>query len=741
MSRLKTNYLNRELSWLDFNQRVLEEAADVSIPLLERLKFLAISASNLDEFFRVRVGGLQTLEQQGVTRMDAAGLTPQQQLVAIRRRVRQMIEEQYRVYREELEPQLSATGLRRLRPTELSATQKRVLRQVFSDEIFPVLTPMAVTLDSEFPLLTSQGLNLIIRLAPAKPPKKKPDQSEDATLAAMDGAPEASPEEAKPAASKSTPKPQDDQPEEFRFAVIPFGGALSRIIGLPADSGFAFLLLEDAITLSIQDFFPGETILESMPFRITRNADMSVREDSAEDLMEEMSNVLDARRLGDHVRLELLEHASAELTQFLTRALEVEPEAIYPSPGPLDLSAFFRLSDRPGFDHLKYESWPPLPSADIPPGASMFELISAQDLLLIHPYESFEPVVRLIDQAADDPDVLAIKQTLYRTSRDSPIVAALMRAAEKGKNVTAIVELKARFDEARNIEWARQLEQAGAQVIYGVKGLKTHAKTCIIVRREAQGVQRYIHFGTGNYNEQTSRIYSDVSLFTCNPDFGADAVAFFNAVTGYSQPQQYHKIEAAPLGLRDKLLEMIRSETAFRKEGRPGKIWIKINALVDPTLIDALYEASQAGVEIKLNVRGVCCLRPGVKGLSENIEVVSIVDRFLEHARILYFHHGGDDRVFISSADWMQRNLDKRVELLVPVEDPRCRDRLIRLLETCFADNVKSRKLTASGLHKRVKPSAGEAIRAQQKLYEETKSAQTLAAQQRRTIFEPHRPG
>lgn len=702
MSRQKTNYLNRELSWLDFNQRVLEEAADTSIPLLERLKFLAISASNLDEFFRVRVGGLQTLERQHVTRPDPAGLTPEQQLTAIRRRVRQMVEEQYRIYREELEPQMSATGLRQLRPTELSATQKRVLKQVFQEEIYPVLTPMAVNAEDEFPLLTSQGLNICVRL-----------------------------------------KGVDGSDEQSRFAIIALRGALARIIGLPSDSGFAFLLLEDAVSLYVNEFFPGEgdKVLESVPFRITRNADMSVREDSAEDLMEEMTNVLDARRHGDYVRLEIIESASPELQGFLRRVLEVQPESVYPSKGPLDLSAFFRLSDRPGFDHLKVEAWPPLSSADFPPGVSVFEVLSTQDVLLYHPHESFDPVVKFIEQAADDPDVLAIKQTLYRTSRDSPIVSALMRAAERGKNITAIVELKARFDEARNIEWARQLEHAGAQVIYGVKGLKTHAKICLVVRREPQGIQRYIHFGTGNYNEQTSRLYSDVSLFTCNPDFGSDAVAFFNAVTGYSQPSRYHKIAAAPLGLRDRLLEMIRAETEFCREGRPGRIGIKINALVDPVLIDALYEASSSGVQIRLNVRGVCCLRPGVKGLSENIEVVSIIDRFLEHARILYFHHGGDDRVFISSADWMPRNLDRRVELLVPVEDPRCRDRLMHILDVCFSDTVKARKLTSAGVYRRTKPGGTDSIRSQQKLYEEAREAQQIALQQQRTSFEPHRPG
>jgi len=700
MARITAKYFNRELSWLEFNQRVLEEAADPLIPLLERLKFLAITSSNLDEFFRVRVGSLQTLASEGVTLTDPSGMQPLQQLAAIRRRVRQMTDDQYRLYREELEPALSAAGIRRLRLNELSAGQKRVLKQVFDDELFSVLTPMAVRPSDDFPLLMNQMLNVCVRLQHDK----------------------------------------DDPEKRPRFAVIPLGWTLSRFITLPTESGYGYLLLEDAVTQYIDQFFIGHPVQECIPFRITRSADVSVEEDQAADFLVEMKQVLQERRSSHCVRLEIVEQASPEMLTFLREALDVEGEGVYTLPSPLDMSAFFRLSDRPGFDTLKYENWPALASPDFPPGTPIFDVIASQDVLLYHPYESFDPVVQLIQEAADDPDVLAIKQTLYRTSRNSPVVAALLRAAERGKHVTVVVELKARFDEARNIEWAQLLEHAGAQVIYGVKGYKTHSKVCIIVRREPQGIQRYIHFGTGNYNELTSKIYSDASLLTSNSDLGADAITFFNSVTGYSQPQSYREISSAPLGMREKLLEMIRAETAFAIEGRKAKIVVKVNSLVDSELIDALYEASQAGVEIKLNIRGICCLRPGVKGLSEKIEVISIVDRFLEHARILYFLHGGDERVFISSADWMPRNLDRRVELLVPVEDPKCRDRLIHILDTYFADTSKARKLNSNGLYKRPKVTA-DALRSQHVLYEEARQKLQLAEHQRSTTFETHEAG
>jgi polyphosphate kinase len=691
-------YINRELSWLEFNQRVLDEAADASIPLLERLKFLAISASNLDEFFRVRVGGLQLLVAQGKVKPDPSGMSPQEQLAAIHDRVQRMTQEQHRIYAE-LETQLAGHGLRRLRIEELSKAQRLVLERVFDEEIFSVLSPMAVTSSDDFPLLSSGLLSACVRIKPRN-----------------DG----------------------DPP---RFAVIPLGPGVNRFVSLPSEAAQAFVLLEDALRLLGSRFFPGEEVEECIPFRITRNADMGLREDSASDLLEEMENLLDERRLGDCVRLELSDQASPVLEDFFRATLELAEIDIIRQPGPLELSSFFRLTDRPAADILKYEPWPPQASPAIPGGAAMFDVIAGGDLLLYHPYESFEPIVRLLQEAANDPDVLAIKQTLYRTARDSQIVEALLHAAERGKHVTAVVELKARFDEARNIEWARQLEQAGAQVLYGVKGLKTHAKVCLIVRREPQGIVRYLHFGTGNYNEITSRIYSDASLLTCDRDLGADAAAFFNSITGYSQPARNRMLESAPIGLRDKLMEMIRAETEFKKQGRRARIDAKLNALVDTALIDALYEASQAGVEVRLNIRGICCLRPGVKKLSENIEVVSIIDRCLEHARILYFHHGGDERVFLSSADWMPRSLDRRVELLIPVIDAAVKDRLIDILDLYFLDNVKARKLLSDGAHRRLVPGKRPPVRAQQRLFEEAWQANQKAEQQMRTTFEPHRRG
>jgi polyphosphate kinase len=432
---------------------------------------------------------------------------------------------------------------------------------------------------------------------------------------------------------------------------------------------------------------------------------------------------------------------SRGLIATLAGALGLRPDGIYRIRGPLDLSAFFGFASMPGGDDLKEEAWPPVPSPHVRDGETIFEAIRRRDLLLFTPYESFEPVVRLVEEAADDPHVLAIKQILYRTSGEIPIVAALARAAERGKQVTALVELKARFDEARNIDWARALERAGVQVIYGIRRLKTHAKICLIVRRESDGIRRYLHLGTGNYNERTARLYSDISLMTCHEDFGRDGSAFFNAITGYSQPLPYRRLEAAPLGLRLRLIELIRGETQRAAQGQKARILAKVNSLADPAVIEALYDASRAGVKIDLSVRGICCLRPGVPGLSETIRVVSVVDRFLEHARIFYFHHGGNAQVLISSADWMPRNLDKRIELLVPVLDPAARRRLVGILKTCVADNVKGRTLRPDGGYERPTPPArGRRIRSQATFYDDARRAAQVEAETRKAIFEPHRP-
>ncbi len=694
-------FFNRELSWLEFNQRVLDEGLDETLPLLERLKFLAITSSNLDEFFMVRVGGLRLLVQQNIATPDAVGMTPAEQLAAVGKRAHEMVGQQQACFLE-LEQKLAEAGIRRVRRQELTERRAKAVEQVFESEIFSVMTPRAVRSGEEFPLLVNHMLHVAVHLAP------------DAT--------------------------SDGQP---RLAIIPLGRSLPRFFTLSGgERGYSFVLLEDVVVRMVHRFFPGEKVLGNAVFRITRNADFSLRDDLATDLLAGMEGVLTARKHGACVRLEVAADASDKVLASLTAALGVGESEIFQTSAPLDLGAFMPLTDLPGFDALKYEPWPPQRSPEVEQGVKLFDILAHRDVLLYHPYESFDPVLRLIEEAAADPDVLAIKQILYRTSRKSPIVAALAKAAQRGKYVTVILELKARFDEARNIEWARSLEEQGVQVIYGVKGLKTHAKTCIIVRREPHGVVRYVHFGTGNYNEITAKIYSDASLLTSNEELGADAVAFFNAITGYSQPQRYRKIEAAPTGLRPRILELIEAETHRRQQGQQAFIDAKINSLVDPEVIHALYAASQAGVTVRLNVRGVCCLRPGVPELSENISVVSIVDRYLEHSRILHFHHGGDDLVYISSADWMPRNLDRRIELLVPVEDQAAKARLIGILKTYSEDNVKSRALQPDGSYKRLKPGRKKPRRSQEILYEEVCRRVREAEQSKTTTFEPHRaPG
>lgn len=682
-------YFNRELSWLEFNQRVLDEAHQPALPLLERLKFLAITAGNLDEFVSVRIGSLQ---------LAAGESSYNESMAPVLKRTRQFVDDQYACLLNELIPGLAAAGIHMVPATNLAERQDRIVTTVFQNEVYPVLSAMAIDPESPFPLLSSLTLHIAVRLAPAS------------------------------------------AGEQERYAIIPFGRQLQRFITLPRDDGQGFLLLEDAVLVHLNHFFPGEKILDATLFRITRNADLELREDSASDLLSGMQEVLDARKESATVRLEISQTASPELLEFLQSGLGLADEFVFQIPGPLDLAGFMRLTDSQGFDQLRYEPWPPIANPRIDPSKTMFENIARGDVLLYHPYESFDPVVRLIEEAAEDADVLSIKQTLYRTSARSPIIAALRRAAQRGKYVTALVELKARFDEARNIEWARDLERNGVQVIYGVKGLKTHAKICLIVRREPQGLMRYVHFGTGNYNEQTSRIYSDVSLMTCDEEYGGDATAFFHAITGYSQPQRFHRIEAAPIGLRERLLEMIEAEINFKRAGKRASILIKLNALLDETMIEALYRASQAGVQVRLNIRGVCSLRPGVPELSENITVTSVVDRFLEHSRILYFHHGGDERLFISSADWMPRNLDRRVELLVPVEAPHTKLRLLQILRTHFKDNVKARVLQPDGQYLPIPESERHPPhRSQEELYRRALLRYQNAQTQPVEMFEPHR--
>ncbi len=691
-------FINRELSWLEFNQRVLDQALYPKVPVLERLKFLAITASNMDEFFMVRVGGLQIQEARGIDYTDPSGLTVKEQLDLIYERVSGIIRDQYECFQSQIEPTLTQEGLEHVQAASASARHREAMSRFFHDEIYPVVSPMDIDPESPFPILSNLGLHLCVRMA------------------------------------------SGDSENPHRFAIVPLGKALSRFITLPSDKGYSYALLEDVTAQFIDVYYPGKRIEECVAFRVTRNADVSVREDSASDLMLGMEEVLHSRRSAGFVRLEISDKASDVTLEFLTSRLRLKKRDVFLIPGPVDLASMMYVSEVEGFPALRDPAWPPQPSPSIDPAQSMFATIAEKEQLLCHPYESFEPVVRFIEEAASDPDVLAIKQVLYRTSRKSPIVAALKAAAERGKYVTAIVELKARFDEQRNIEWARELEKSGVQVVYGVRGLKTHAKVCIVVRREASGIVRYVHFGTGNYNEATARIYSDISYLTCNESLGRDASSFINAITGYSQPMPYDKLDSAPLGLRKKLLSLIHMETQNRRNGHKAYIAAKMNALVDPEIINALYEASQAGVIIRLNVRGICCLRPGVPGLSENISVVSIVDRFLEHARIIYFYHGGDDAVFISSADWMPRSFDRRVELLVPVEDTPSKHRLMEILDTYFRDNQNTWRLDPDGRYTRIDPdSASAKFRAQRHLYESAVEAVKQAEYEARTTFVPHK--
>lgn len=732
-------YLNRELEWLEFNARVLEQAQDPQIQLLERAKFLAITGSNLDEFVMVRVGSLKLQSQGSGGRRDPAGLTAAEQLQAVARRCHRHVQSQYRILQDEIQPLLDQRHITRVDLNQCSDRTLAAAERHFRGDVVAVLSPQALH-DRRFPMLPGLGIHLCVQLR---------------------GVAELSPQNGsqvidKPSSRKSKGDSANAGPDEHepQFAVIPLGRTLPRIVPLPSEKSaagaampgggehsFHYVLLEDVVAHFVSDFFPGREVVQCKPFRITRNADVELREDGAGDLLGGMEEVLESRRLSDVVRLEMDASSSDAIRNYLTESFYVDPDFVFNNDGPLDLTYLFGLHSLEGFSSLRDDPWPPQRSPKIDPTETMFTSIAAGDIMLMHPYETFDPVVRLIEEAATDPDVLAVKQILYRTSRNSPIVAALIRAAERGKYVTAIVELKARFDEARNIEWAREMEQAGVQVIYGIRGLKTHAKVCIIVRREPQGLVRYVHFGTGNYNESTASLYGDISILTKDESLGTDATMFFNAVTGASQPQPFQQLSIAPLTLRRTILEMIRGETERSKQGQKAEIIVKLNALVDTEVIDTLYEASQAGVSIQLNVRGVCCLRPGIPGLSDSIEVISIVDRFLEHARLMYFRHGGDNKIFISSADWMPRNLDRRVELLVPVNEPTIRKTLRETLQLYFRDNQNAWRMQPDGSYERIRATKKQKpLRSQEVLYKQAVKAMQDLKQSSHVTFETHRP-
>ncbi len=702
MSPTPLPILNRELSWLAFNERVLEEAADTAVPLLDRLLFLTITASNLDEFFMVRMGGLKLMQEAGVQEPDQSGFSPAQQRRAANEEIRRILNKMELLYQQSLIPAMQTEGLCPTSPDQLDTTQQEDLRSLFENRIYPVITPVALRPGQRLPLLRNLGLYVLAVLAPA-PRKRIP-----------------------------------------RYALIPVPAHLSRFVPIagstPDQSGF--VLLEDAIALFASAFFPGISVRECVTFRTTRNADIHVDETYAMDLSRSMLRALRQRKTSGCVRLEV-SHAAASTRsiRYLQKLLNVSAAETITTQVPLQIQDFQSFYESDTHKHLRYETWKPCQPADIDATRPLFEQITAQDLLLSHPYESFDPVVRFLDEAASDPDVLAIKMVLYRTGKDSPVIAALRKAAEAGKAVTALVELKARFDEENNIAWAEKLERSGVQIVYGIKGLKTHAKICLVVRREVEGIVRYLHVGTGNYNAKTAQLYTDVGILTRNDELGIDASAFFNTVCGYSEPQSYLKFVQAPIDLRQRLLELIDAETAQRAQGRKAQIIAKMNALVDPEVIAALYRASQAGVDIQLIVRGICCLRPGIPGLSESIRVVSIIDRYLEHSRIFYFHHGGGKQMYIGSADWMPRNLSRRIELMIPVENRAIRKRLSAILKAALSDNVKARIMQSDGTYQRPSASANQAkVRSQELLYKTALQASQQSRAARRRKFEPHLP-
>ncbi len=695
---MSTPYLNRELSWIEFNQRVLNEALREDLPLLERVKFLAITASNLDEFFQVRIGGLMLMRRSGRKTPDASGLTPARNLTALRQRILKMSADQYGLLTGIIVPALMKAGIHPLQTADLTVLQAAQVDVVFEDSIFPLLTPLAVDPDGVPPIVPALQIIVACRLLDPE------------TLVA-------------------------------RHALIPIPEILGRRVNVTIENGHSFVLIEDLVALHAGRLFPGETVTSTTAFRVTRNGDIAVQEEDAIDLAGEMEDVLSARRFADTVRLELRSDAPRDLVRLIKQVTATTPQEVYRVDGPPGLASFMELAFLSGFDHLRDADWPAQNSPAIAPGASMFETIASNDVLLFHPYESFEPVLRLIEEAAEDPDVLAIKQVLYRTARKSRIIDALIKAAENGKHVTALVELKARFDEARNLDRADELQRAGAQIVYGVKNLKTHAKICLIVRRESGHLRRYVHLGTGNYNETTSKLYTDLSYLTCKSEYGNDASLFFNAVTGRSKLLRFQRLVPAPTAMKPTLLDLIAGEAERAKQGLPARIMGKVNSLQDPEIISALYKASQAGVEIRLNIRGICCLKPGDPKYSKNIEVISVIDRFLEHARLFYFHQGGNPEVYISSADWMTRNLEKRVELMIPIEEPSLKRRLVRILEAYFLDNTQASRLMPNGTSQRLVRAKGQKVfRVQDHFYQQARKAAKAREHERAMTFEPHVP-
>lgn len=658
---LKRNYFNRELSWLEFNERVLDEACDsVCNPILERLKFLSIVSSNLDEFFMVRVASLFDQMLAGFNEPDIAGFTPKEQIELISLRTHKMVGDQYECYKG-LISSLKKEKIIFLKPKDLSEKQRNYVEDFYLRTVYPVLTPMVVDRSRPFPLILNKSLNIALLL----------DNKDDS--------------------------------EEPIFGMVQVPSVLERLIELPASSTEkCFILLEDIIKMYIDTLFTGHNVLTMACYRITRNTDQGLDEEEAEDLLEAIQQFIKKRKWGIVIRLEIEHGMSEDLLEVLIGELEAPRQNVFEIKGPLDITFLMKVSTLKGYDSLRYSVYRQQPVPQLMDEENIFDVIAKKDVLLHHPYHSFEPVLEFVRQAANDPKVLAIKQTLYRVSGNSPIVEALAQAAENGKQVTVLVELKARFDEQNNIIWAKRLEMAGCHVIYGLVGLKTHCKLLLIVRMEEDGIKRYVHMSTGNYNDITARFYTDIGIFTSNPYFGADVSALFNMLSGYSRLNMMYKLAVAPKGLREKFVSLIKQEAENARQGKKAKIIAKINSLVDEGIINELYEASIAGVEIQLLVRGICCLRPGIKDLSENITVKSIVGRYLEHSRIFYFYNCGEEQLYMSSADWMGRNLDRRVEVLFPVEDPDILLKVKEILQVCMKDTTKARILDKDGEYKKI---------------------------------------
>lgn len=673
------NFTNRELSWLEFNQRILGEARDRKNPLFERMKFLSITASNLDEFFMVRIASLKDMVNAGYQKKDIAGMTAQEQLRALNEKMQAFCEKQYTTYNRALLPKLSEEGLEIISFSELSEKEMDFLEEYFHKNIYPVLTPMAIDSSRPFPLIQNKTLNIAALIKSRNKDKK--------------------------------------EKKEYDIATVQVPSVLPRVILLPQKDGpkrkCRVILLENVIEHYLDVLFLNHEIICSAPYRIMRNADLSIDEDDAEDLLKEIEKSLKMRQWGEVIKFEYEERMDKRLVKYLKKQFKVHSCDMYAFNGPLDLTFLMQCYGIEGFEDLKEAPYIPQKNKKLRADKNIFNQIRKGDVLLHHPYESFDPIVAFIKQAAEDENVLAIKQTLYRVSGHSPIIAALAQAAENGKQVTVLVELKARFDEENNINWARKLEKAGCHVIYGLVGLKTHCKIALVVRREADGIRRYVHLGTGNYNDSTAKLYTDTGMFTCRNAVGEDATAVFNMLSGYSEPANWNQLIVAPIWMKKRFLEMIARETQNAKEGKPARIIAKCNSLCDRKIILALYEASCAGVQIDLIVRGICCLVAGKPGVSENIRVRSIVGTFLEHARIFYFYNDGNEEVYMGSADWMPRNLDRRVEIVFPVEAPDLKEKAKHILDVQLRDTLKAHCLLEDGTYRKVDRRGKEAVEAQ----------------------------